>query len=81
MRTKTVKISDEHYRALCGVAGDLQKELGKPISVDRALTSLIRRKKLSELAGVWSMTDEEAKNMMHSLRKGWSDWKVTSSPP
>lgn len=75
---KTVKINEENYKVLCVYAGDLQKQLKEPVSIDRALTFLIRRTKLSDLAGSWDLTDTEAENMMNQLRKGWSTWKIRS---
>ena len=78
MEAKTVKISAENYRLLCGYAGELQVELGEPVSVDRALTFLFYKSKLSDLAGSWEMSDKEAEEMLTSLRKGWDKWKIKS---
>ncbi|MBI4142004.1 hypothetical protein HY484_03710 [Candidatus Woesearchaeota archaeon] len=79
MDTKTVKISAENYKWICSYAGELQKELGEPISVDRALGFLANKTKLSDLAGAWTMSDKEAATIMKNLRKGWSTWKIKSA--
>ena len=76
--TKAIKISDENYRNICAFAGELQKELGEPVSVDKALSALFKKKKLSEFAGSWKMSDKEASDMFESLRKGWGTWNIKS---
>ena len=78
MGTKTVKISDENYREICGLAGELQADLGEPVSVDKALTFLFHKNKLSDLAGSWKMSDKQADEMLGSLHRGWSTWKIRS---
>jgi len=79
METKTIKISSSNYREICEFAGELQKNIGEPVSVDKALTFLLNKSKLSDLAGSWKMTDREADEMMKGLRKGWSSWKIKSA--
>ena len=78
METKAIKISESNYKWICEYAGDLQKELGEPVSVDRALTFLTKRSKLSDLAGSWVMSDKDVKEMMDTLKKGWKKWKIKS---
>ena len=75
---KTVKISDTNYKMICEFAGELQKELGSPVSIDRTLFFLLKRKKLSDLAGSWKMTDKEVDNMKEGLKRGWKSWKIKS---
>ena len=79
MNTKTVKISSDTYRDVCVFAGELQKELGEPVSLDKALSFLIHKRKLSDLAGCWKMNEKEASEMMTTLRKGWNTWKIKSA--
>lgn len=76
MKTRTVKIREESYKLLVEYAGELQKELREPVSIDKALNFFFRKSKLSALAGMWQMTDSEAADMMKSLRKGWGKWKI-----
>lgn len=40
--------------------------------------SMKERKKLSDLAGRWKMSDEEAKKFLKDARKGWKKWKIPS---
>ena len=63
METKTIKVSSDTYKDICEFAGELQKELREPISIDKALTFLFHKKKLSDLAGSWKMSDKEAEEM------------------
>lgn len=79
MTTKTVKISESNYKAICEYAGELQRNLGEPVSVDRALSMIFSSRILSDLAGAWKMSDKEAAQMMEALRKGWSRWKIKSA--
>ena len=76
--TKAIKISDENYRWLSKVAGFLQQEKLRPISLDEALTYLHKNQKLSDLAGSWNMSDKEEKEMFATLSKGWKGWKIKS---
>ena len=78
MDTKTIKISSDTYREVCELAGELQKELGEPVSLDKALSFLVHKRKLSDLAGSWKMNEKEATQMMKTLQKGWNTWKIKS---
>ena len=79
METKTIKISKENYEWLCEEAGKLQVKEKKSISIDGALTYIHKSKKrLSELAGGWKMSDKEVEVFMEDLRKGWKRWKIES---
>jgi hypothetical protein len=70
VESKTVKISEPNYKAICEFAGELQIELGEPVSINKALSYVLKRKKLSDLAGTWKMNDKEADEMLKSLDKG-----------
>jgi len=78
METKTVKISASNYKMIYEYAGELQKELGQPVSIDKTLTFLLHKSRLSDLAGSWKMSEKEATEMMKNLRKGWGNWKIKS---
>lgn len=75
MDTKTVKISTVNYRMLCEYAGELQKECGRPVSIDKTLSVLLKKGTLSDLAGSWKMSDKDAVAMRKSLASGWKRWK------
>ena len=79
MGTKTIKISEHNYREICTYAGELQKEVGAPVSIDKAITFLFHKGKLSDLAGTWNISDKEAEEMMKTLQKGWKNWKIKSA--
>ncbi len=79
MEAKAIKISPSNYREICEFAGELQQEVGEPVSIDRAITFLLHRNKLSDLAGSWTMSDKEAESFMEDLHKGWSKWKIKSA--
>ncbi len=75
METKNVKISEENYRKIRQFAGELQKEMGTSISMDRALSFLLKKTSIKDLAGAWKMSDKEADELIVSIKKGWSSWK------
>jgi hypothetical protein len=75
----TVKVSDQTYKKLNELAGELRSRLGRPVSVDEALDFALkqgRRPKPSDYAGSWSMTSEEEKRIFRDdLQKMWKRWK------
>ncbi|MEX2706461.1 MAG: hypothetical protein Q6352_014600 [Candidatus Freyrarchaeum guaymaensis] len=74
MSTKSIRLSEETYRKLVEVAGRLQVELKRPVSIEEAIKYLLRRK-ISDLAGSWDVSDEEVREIRESLRRGWREWK------
>lgn len=76
---KAVKISKETYAELSAIAGELQTKKKRPVSIDEAMKYLIRRsrkgRKISDLAGSWSMNAEEADEIKASIDKAWETWK------
>lgn len=77
---KTVKISKETHAHLSEIAGELQIKLKRPVSLDEALRYLIRLKgkgvKITDLAGSWDVSDEEAAEMLASLAEAWKKWRL-----
>ena len=76
---KTVKISEESYRWLCSIAGELQRELGRNISIDAAIQHLQKGEGIANLAGAWQMNDSEVQAAKQDLRKGWKRWNGRSA--
>ncbi len=76
----TIRVSDDIYRELNRVAGQLRQELGRPVSMDDVLEHLLKTRglKLSDFQGAWKMTDGEAQDLVKSLRELWSRWKYPS---
>ena len=76
----TIRVSDDIYKELNRVAGQLRQELGRPISMDDVLDHLLKTRGLkpSDFQGAWRMTDEEAEDLVKSLRELWSRWKYPS---
>ncbi len=76
---KAVKVSKETYAELSSIAGELQVKLKRPVSIEEAMKHLIRQskkgKKITDLAGSWDMTDEEAEEIKTSIDKAWETWK------
>ena len=77
MSTKAVKLSEENYRWLCEVAGDIQADEKRVVSINEALDRVRGESggKLSDLAGAWkTMSENEVKGFMRDLRAGWKKW-------
>lgn len=74
----SIKVSDENYKNLCSLSGKLRESLHRPVSINDAITFLVKKRNLSDLAGCWKMTDKEAEEFTSSLKKGWGKWKVKS---
>ena len=72
----SIKISEENYKRLVSLTGELRIKLHKPISINEAINFLYKKKKISDLAGSWRMSDKEAAEFNMNLKKGWSKWKT-----
>jgi predicted CopG family antitoxin len=71
----TVKVERDTYTELNRIAGELRVARGRPVSMDEVIRDLLRRKKPSEFAGSWKMTDGEEERIFGGLRKAWEKWK------
>ncbi|MBS3077594.1 hypothetical protein J4233_04960 [Candidatus Pacearchaeota archaeon] len=83
MASKTIKISEENYRWLLGIAADMQKKQGKVVSFDETLEEFKKnhqkKQKITDLAGAWSdMSDTEWKRIRTEIKRGWKKWKAPS---
>ncbi|MCW4006762.1 MAG: hypothetical protein NWF04_09275 [Candidatus Bathyarchaeota archaeon] len=80
VETKTIKVSKETYAELSGIAGELQVKLKRPVSLDEAIKHLARRKKrvtkISDLAGSWDVSDQEAKEIEEAIEGSWEKWSL-----
>lgn len=78
--TKTIKVSKETYAELSEIAGELQVKLKRPVSLDEAIKHLTKKKKkgtkISDLAGSWDMSDEEAKEIEAAIDRSWEKWNL-----
>jgi len=80
VEVKTIKVSKETYGRLCAIAGKLQAELKRPVSLEEAMRYLVdlREKglKISDLAGSWDITEEEIAEIKASLAEAWRKWRL-----
>jgi hypothetical protein len=76
---KAVKVSKETYADLSEIAGELQVKLKRPVSIEEAMKHLIgqrkKGKKITDLAGSWDITDEEAEEIKASISQVWETWR------
>ena len=75
----SIKISEENYKILCELSGKLRERLHKPVSINDAISFLYKKRKISDLAGTWKMSDKEAGEFMADLKEGWKKWKIISA--
>ena len=75
----SIKISEENYKILCSLSGKLREKLHKPVSINEAISFLYKKRKISDLAGTWKMSDKEATEFMAGLKEGWKKWKIISA--
>ncbi|RLI77800.1 hypothetical protein DRP07_11805 [Archaeoglobales archaeon] len=78
MPTKSIKLTEETYKKLVEIAGKLQSELKKPVSIEDAIKYLLKRR-ISDLAGSWDVSDEEIHAIKKSLDEGWKTWRSPKS--
>lgn len=76
--SRTVRVDEETYRKLAVHAGRLQRDKGKPVSINEAIKDLTENSstKISDLAGTWDITDQEYQRIKDSLKEGWAKWKT-----
>lgn len=76
--SKTIKITDKNYALLVKLAGELQAASKKPVSIDEALSQLLGKEDIMNLAGSWNISDEEAENLKKDIEELWSKWRTSS---
>lgn len=78
---KTIKVDENTYKLINELVGDLRSEKKRPVSINEALSKLLKEKKrhnIMDFAGAWEMSDKEAEKMKTGLRRAWSEWKPKS---
>ncbi len=73
----SIRVSDDLYRELNRVAGQLRAEVGHPVSIEEVLERLLKspRLKPSDFAGAWEMSDKEVEEFKRRLKRFWSSWR------
>ena len=74
----SIKVSEENYKALCALSGRLREKMHRPVSIDETISFLHKRKKISDLAGAWKMSNKEAEEFTNELKKGWKKWTISA---
>lgn len=70
----TVKVDRDTYEELNRIAGELRAARGRPVPIDEVIRDLLKRRKPSDFAGSWTMSDEEETEIFGALSKLWSNW-------
>ena len=80
---RSVRVEERTYRRLSQASGRLQSMLGRPVSLDEAIWSLLKgareKGRISDLSGSWDMSVAEAREVERVLREGWKRWKLPKS--
>ena len=59
------------------MAAELQRKNQERASFDDALNNLKnKKKKLSDFAGAWNISDYELTKIKDELKRGWKKWKM-----
>ena len=78
--SSSIRISKKTHEKLVELAGILQANLKRTVSIDEAINFLLEKKsipgKITELSGSWDITDEELEEILNSLKKGWKTWNI-----
>ena len=78
--SKSIKVSKETYAELSQIAGELQIKLKRPVSMEETIKHLTGRRKkgtkISDLAGSWKISDEEAEEIENYIDKAWKKWRI-----
>lgn len=72
---KTIKISDENYQELVKMAGVLQSEAERPVSLDGAVNFLLKNKALLEAAMTIVPAEKAEKpETKQEIKERWKHW-------
>jgi len=76
----SIRISKRTHERLVELAGILQANLKRTVSIDEAINFLLEKKslpgKITELSSSWEITDEQLDEILNSLKKGWKIWNI-----
>ena len=79
---KTIKVDKKTHMLLNELVGEMRAEEKRPISINEALSRLLKAKKkkhsIMDFAGSWEMSDTEAARINMELKKAWAGWKPKS---
>jgi len=76
--SSSIRISKKTHKKLVELAGLLQANLKKTITIDEAITFLLEKKslpgKITDLSGTLDISDEELEEIEKSLQEAWKSW-------
>lgn len=77
-----VRVDDEIYASLARLAADMQKSLGRKVSLMEAVRNLLAAKEkggnIMAAAGAWKMSDAEAAGLKAEIRRNRSAWRASA---
>ena len=72
---KTIKLTDEHYQELVKIAGALQNEAERPVSLDGAVSFLLKNKVRWETAmTIMPAERAEKPETKQEIKERWKHW-------
>ena len=79
----SIRISKKTHEKLVELAGLLQAQLKRTVSIDDAIIFLLKKQPLvgdiTDLSDSWDITDEELEEIYKDLRIGWKNWNIKKS--
>ncbi|MDA3836684.1 MAG: hypothetical protein PF542_03610 [Nanoarchaeota archaeon] len=82
MAGKAVKVSEENYLWLLGVASKIKRTLNRPVTINDTLNELRKKSsydsKLGKISGSWKIAEDKAEMVKKEIKKGWKRWEIKS---
>ena len=69
---KTIKVDENTYELINELVGEIRAEEKRPVSINEALSRVLREKKkrnIMDSAGTWDMSDKEAEEIKRDLKR------------
>lgn len=77
---RSIRVDKKTYRKLAEETGRLQTKMGRRVSLDETIWYLLKQpresNRITDLAGTWDVSAEEARDIEDSLRMGWRRWRI-----
>jgi hypothetical protein len=76
---KTIKVDEYTYRMLNELVGEIRTEEKRPISINEALSKILKEKKkrnIMDCAGSWEMNEKEADEIKRDIKRHRKSWII-----
>ena len=78
--SSSIRISNKTYKKLIELAGILQANLKKTVTIDETINFLLEKRSIpgtiTDLSDRLDITDEELAEIQASLEEAWKSWNI-----